>query len=147
MCEGRMSGGSLAPSVGLDARTRLPLPLLVAVFQILCVLICKMGMILLLPERAVVRLSYMRSEKHCVSAPLHPVCGHTQWPSGFSGGSGVKTPRASAGDMGWIPGSERSPGKGNGNPLQYSCLGNPMDRGAWWALVHSVAKSQTQLSD
>ena len=48
---------------------------------------------------------------------------------------------------GSIPGSGRSPGEGNGNPLQYSCLGNPMDRGAWWATVHRVAKSQTQLSD
>ena len=48
-------------------------------------------------------------------------------------------------DAGSIPGSERSPGGGNGNPLQYSCLGNPMDRGAWWATVHRVAKSQTRL--
>ena len=46
-----------------------------------------------------------------------------------------------------IPGSGRSPGEGNGNPLQYSCLENPMDRGAWWATVHGVAKSRTQLSD
>ena len=45
-----------------------------------------------------------------------------------------------AGDLGSIPGSGRSPGEGNGNPLQYSCLGNPMDRGAWWATVHGVAK-------
>ena len=44
-------------------------------------------------------------------------------------------------DMGSIPGSGRSPGEGNGNPLQYSCLENPMDRGAWWATVHGVAKS------
>ena len=44
-----------------------------------------------------------------------------------------------AGDVGSIPGSGRSPGRGNGNPLQYSCLGNPMDRGAWQATVHSVA--------
>ena len=51
------------------------------------------------------------------------------------------------GDLGWIPGSERSPGEGNGNPLQYSCLKNPMDRGAWWATVHRVAKSRTRLSD
>ena len=50
-------------------------------------------------------------------------------------------------DMGWIPGLGRSPGRGNGNPLQYSCLGNPMDRGAWWATVHKVAKSQRGLSD
>ena len=51
------------------------------------------------------------------------------------------------GDLGLIPGSGRSPGEGNGNPLQYSCLENPMDRGAWWATVHGVAKSQTRLSD
>ena len=43
--------------------------------------------------------------------------------------------------MGSIPGSGRSPGEGNGNPLQYFCLGNPMDRGAWWATVHEVAES------
>ena len=57
----------------------------------------------------------------------------------------VKNPPANAGDMGSIPGSGRSPGEGNGNPLQYSCLGNPMDRGAWWATVHGVTKSQTRL--
>ena len=51
------------------------------------------------------------------------------------------------GDLGSIPGSGRSPGEGNGNPVQYSCLENPMDRGAWWATVHGVAKSQTRLSD
>ena len=50
------------------------------------------------------------------------------------------------GDPGSIPGSGRSPG-GNGNPFQYSCLENPMDRGVWWAVVHGVAKSRTQLSD
>ena len=46
-------------------------------------------------------------------------------------------------DVGLLPGSGRSPGEGNGNPLQYPCLENPMDRGAWWATVHGVAKSQT----
>ena len=51
------------------------------------------------------------------------------------------------GNPGWIPESGRSPGKGNSNPLQYSCLENPMNRGVWWATVHRVAKSQTQLSD
>ena len=63
-------------------------------------------------------------------------------------GAVVKNPPASAGgarDMGSIPGSGRSPGEGNGNPLQYSSLGNPMNRGAQWATVHGVAKSQTQL--
>ena len=52
-----------------------------------------------------------------------------------------------AGDLGSIPGSRRSPGEGNGNPLQYSCLENPMDRGAWWAAVHGFTKSRTRLSD
>ena len=50
---------------------------------------------------------------------------------------------ANAGDVGLIPGSGRSPGEGNGNPLQYSCLENPMDGGSWWAVVHGVAKGQT----
>ena len=55
---------------------------------------------------------------------------------------------ANAGDTreaGSIPGLERSPGVGNGNPLQYSCLEHPMDRGVWWAIIHRVTKSQTQL--
>ena len=51
----------------------------------------------------------------------------------------VKNPPANAGEVGSISGSGRSPGEGNGNPLQSSCLGNPMDRGAWWATVHEVA--------
>ena len=58
----------------------------------------------------------------------------------------VKNPPANAGDVGdtaSIPGSGRSPGEGNGNPLQYSCLENPKNRGAWWATVHGVAKNQT----
>ena len=59
---------------------------------------------------------------------------------GFPGGSAVKNLRASAGDMGSIPGSGRSPGGGNGNPLQYYCLGNPTDRGAWRATVHEAAR-------
>ena len=49
--------------------------------------------------------------------------------------------------LGLVPGLERSPGEGNGNLLQHSCLGNPMDRGAWWATAHGVTKSQTRLSD
>ena len=65
----------------------------------------------------------------------------------FPGGSEVKESACNAGDLGSIPGSGRSPGEGNGKPLQYSCLENPMDGGAWWATVHRVAKSQTQLSD
>ena len=57
----------------------------------------------------------------------------------------VKNLPANAGDLGSIPGLGRAPGEGNGNPLQYSCLENPMDRGAWWATVHGVAKSRTRL--
>ena len=66
---------------------------------------------------------------------------------GFPGGSDVKASACNAGDLGSIPGWGRSPGEGNGNPLQYSCLENPMDEGAWWATVHGVAKSWTRLSD
>ena len=66
---------------------------------------------------------------------------------GFPGGSAVKNPPANAGDVGSIPESGRSPGEGNGNPLQYSCRGNPMDRGAWQATVHGITEGQTQLSD
>ena len=66
---------------------------------------------------------------------------------GFPGGSEVKAPACNVGDLGSIPGSGRSPGEGNGNPLQYSCLENPKDGGAWWATVHRVAKSQTRLSN
>ena len=51
----------------------------------------------------------------------------------------INNPAANAGNVGSIPGSGRLPGEGNGNPLQYPCLGNPMDRGAWWATVHGVA--------
>ena len=59
---------------------------------------------------------------------------------GFPGGSVVKNLPANAGDTDLIPGSGRSPGEGNGNSLQYSCLGNPMDRGAWQAAVHEIIK-------
>ena len=72
------------------------------------------------------------------------VCVHEIFPDG----SVVKNLSANAGDaggVGLIPGSGRSPGGGKGNPLQNSCLENPMDRGAWWATVHSVAKSWTWL--
>ena len=60
--------------------------------------------------------------------------------TGFPGGSVVKNLPVSAGDGGLIPGSGRSPGEGNGNPLQYSCLGNPVIRRVWWATVHGVMK-------
>ena len=62
---------------------------------------------------------------------------------GFSGGSDGEESASNAGDQGSIPGLERSPGEGNGNLLQYSCLENSMDRGPWWATVHGVTKSGT----
>ena len=62
---------------------------------------------------------------------------------GFPGGSVVKNPSGSAGDSDSIPVSGTSPGGGHGNPLQFSCLGNPMARGAWQPTVHGVTKSQT----
>ena len=85
------------------------------------------------------------SSKPSLRAPeTHDICrlatGLPWWLSG-------KESACSAGDMGSIPGSGRSPGEGNGNPLRYSCLENPIDRGAWLATVHEVAKSQTQLKN
>ena len=70
-----------------------------------------------------------------------------QSPYGSLGSSDSKASACNAGDLGSIPRLERSPGEGNGNPLQYSCLKTSMDRGAWWATVHGVAKNRTQLSD
>ena len=69
---------------------------------------------------------------------------------GFLGGTAVKNLPANAGDIrdtGSTPGSGRSPGIGNGNPLQYSCLENSIDREAWWAIIYGGSKSRTQLSD
>ena len=66
---------------------------------------------------------------------------------GFPCSSVGKESACSTGDPGSIPGLGRSPREGNGNPLQYSCLENSMDRGAWWAIVHGVTKSRTQLSN
>ena len=66
---------------------------------------------------------------------------------GFPGGSDGKESACNAGDAGLILGSGRSPEEGNPYPLQYSCLENSMGRGAWWATVHGVTKSQTRLSD
>ena len=66
---------------------------------------------------------------------------------GFPGGSDDKESACTVGYLGSMPGSRRSPGEGNGNALQYSCLENSMDRGTWQATVHGVTNSQTQLSD
>ena len=76
--------------------------------------------------------------KKCLRYSLH---------MGFPGGSDGKESACNAGDLGLIPRSGRSPGEGNGNPLQYSCLENAMDRGAWWVTVYGVTKSQIRLSD
>ena len=65
----------------------------------------------------------------------------------FPGGSEVKASACHAEDLSSVPGLGRDPGEGNGNPAQYSCLENPMDRGAWWVTVHGVANSRTRLSD
>ena len=65
---------------------------------------------------------------------------------GFPRGSMIKNSLAAAGYSGSVPGSGRSLGEGNGNPFQYSCLDNPMDREAWWIIIHGVAESQNQLS-
>ena len=65
----------------------------------------------------------------------------------FPGGSDGEVSAYHAGDLGSVPGSGRSSGEGNGNPLQYPCLENSMDRGAWWATVRGVARSRTRLSD
>ena len=66
---------------------------------------------------------------------------------GFPGGSAGKESVCNAGDLGLIPGLRRSPGEGNGNPLQYSCLENPMDRGTWRATVHGVTKESDTTED
>ena len=68
---------------------------------------------------------------------------HIIYNSGFPGGSDGKASACNAGDLGSIPESGRSPGEGNGNPLQCSCLENPRDGGAWWAAVHGAAESDT----
>ena len=65
----------------------------------------------------------------------------------FPGGSDGKASAYNAGDPGSVPGSGRSPGEGNGSPLQYSCLENPKDGRAWWAAIHRVAKSQARLNE
>ena len=84
------------------------------------------------------------SSWHCAIA-LNAECNIRQekWASQVAQ---VKNLPANAGDSGSILGSRRSPGEGNGNPLQYFCLGNPMDRGPWWATVHAVTVSQKWLS-
>ena len=84
------------------------------------------------------RGGHNRATKHSIAQPQN---------GGFPGGAVVKNPPAKAGDVGPIPGSGRSPGGGNDNPLQYSFLGNLMDRRAWQAAAHGIVMSWTPLSD
>ena len=86
---------------------------------------------------------------HCKAlwGPLRAVMDTDSCLLGFPSGSDGKESARSVGDPGLISALRRSPGEGTGNPLQYSCLENPMDGGAWWAAVHGVAKSRTRLSD
>ena len=73
------------------------------------------------------------------------ICHEQRYLKDFPGDSAGKNPPANAGDMSSIPGSGRSPGEGHGISLQYSCLENSIDRGAWWVIVHGIAKSWTEL--
>ena len=125
---------------------------------------CSSGFLLRFPPRPQ-RLPFLRAAP-CAGPPRQPLswrgpcvcsqcwrvsqrdtqklrCLRSRMVSGLPGGSDGKAPVYNVGDPGSIPGSGRSPGEGTGNPLQYSCLENPMDRGAWWATVHGVAKSRT----
>ena len=74
-------------------------------------------------------------------------CGKIYWYMGFPGGSDDNESTCNAGEVGSIPGSVRSPGEGNGSPLLYFCLENPIDRGTWLATVNGVTKTQPRLSD
>ena len=87
--------------------------------------------------------------ENSMDCTVHGVAKSQTWLSDFHfpGGSVVKNLPVNARDAGLIPGLRKSPGEENGNPFQYSCLENPMDRGAWWATVHRAAKSWTQLND
>ena len=91
--------------------------------------------------------NYGDSDNSSIMIPLIINMGSLYRFMGFPVGSDGKESACKAGDLGSIPGSEKSPGEQNGYPLWYSCLENSMDRGAWWATFHGVAKSQTQLSD
>ena len=103
--------------------------------------ICLLSNVLILPKSTVNTRNFRIMSKKPI----------TEYPSrfnlslGFLGGSDGKESACNAGDPSLIPGSGRPPGGGHGNPLQYSCLENPMDRGAWQAAVPGVVKSQTRL--
>ena len=92
-----------------------------------------------LPSSHTLNHLYARKSSHLINTSFFSL--------GFPGGSEVKASACNVGDLGSIPWLGRSPGEGNGNPLQYSCLENPLDAGVWWATVHGVTNSQTRLSD
>ena len=92
-----------------------------------------------LPSSHTLNHLYARKSSHLINTSF--------FLSGFPGGSEVKASACNVGDLGSIPWLGRFPGEENGNPLQYSCLENPMDAGVWWATVHGVANSRTRLSD
>ena len=89
---------------------------------------------------AVHGVAELDTTEHTPYDPTTPLLGRNP---DFPGGSDGKASASNVGDLGSSPGSGRSPGEGKGNPLQYSCLEDSRDRGAWWATVHAVAKSQT----
>ena len=91
----------------------------------------------------IILLNYLPEKALHFTFPL-PKCKATVF---IRGDSDALESASNAGDLGLIIGSGRSPGEGNGYPLQYSCLEKPMDRGAWWATVHGVTKSWTRLGD
>ena len=96
-------------------------------------------------DRLAVAKGRRGKDQTCVSCTGRRKLVHIGWINNkvsFPGGSLVKNPPANAGDVSSVLGSGRSPGEENGNSLQYSCLGNPIDRGVWWATVHGVGKSQ-----
>ena len=91
--------------------------------------------------RCAVEVDKMLSYDHDLLLDGLAVTEHKAKPLGLPGGSDGKESPCNAGDLGLIPGSGRSPGEGNSNPLQYSCLENSMDRGVRWVIAHGVAKS------
>jgi len=102
------------------------------------------------PLEVLTNVSVLEPE-HCgkpnICPPPHTVNNIAWWCVSFSCGTDSKESCCNAGDKGSVPVLGRSLGGGNGYPIKYSCLENPMDREAWWTRVHGVAKSQTQLSD
>ena len=100
-----------------------------------------------------IKLQETVKDREACYAAVHGVAKSWTWLSdwtelnSFPGGSDGKESVFNARDVDLIPRLGRSPGEGNGNPLQYSCLYNPMDRGAWWAILHRVTKRRTWLSD